>query len=149
MPLFSIFFYSLPESYLIFVFGLTVIGEKILLKRVLLSTAISVVASYIIRLLPLPFGVHTFLGLITVYILFRYLLHLTAKKSFIATLSSLCTLLALENSIFYLLELRLNLTTRQIWEDQWLRTVLGWPHLIMWSAITLFLYRKKINFGLN
>lgn len=145
MPLISIVFYSIPESYLLFSFGLIVIGEESSQKKLLLATLVSVFMSYLVRSLPLPFGIHTLIGLLIIYLLFKYLFHLSTKKALIASLLSLSTLLALENVILYLLELKLGITLSKLWDNDWLRTIIGWPHLAVWLLIIVFLKYKKIH----
>jgi len=145
MPLISILFYSIPESYLLFSFGLVVIGEKSSQKNLLLATLISVIISYLVRILPVPFGVHTLIGLVIICLLFKYLFHLPIRKALISALLTLSTLLALENIILYILELIFALTLKTIWEDDWLRTIIGWPHLILSFFIIIFLKFKKVH----
>ncbi|ACV61329.1 hypothetical protein Dtox_0384 [Desulfofarcimen acetoxidans DSM 771] len=145
MPLISIIFYSLPEAYLIFSFGLIALGQKINVIRVILATVFFVLSSYIIRMLPFPFGMHTAIGIAIIFLFFMIILRLKAKHALIATLISSGTLIALENSILYLFQIELNLTPKQIWQDPLMRTLIGWPHLLVWSLITLIIYKRKIH----
>ncbi|WP_238455570.1 hypothetical protein [Desulfolucanica intricata] len=145
MPLLSIIFYSLPEAYLIFIFGIIILGQKIRLPKVFCATILFVTSSFITRMLPFPFGLHTVIGIVVIFILFVLVIKLKVKQAVISTLISSGTLIALENIILYLLQIELNLNTKQIWQDPVLRTFIGWPHLIVWSLITLVFYKHKIN----
>jgi len=145
MPLISILFYSIPESYLMFLFGLVVIGESISQKKLLAATLVSVIISYLVRFLPIPFGIHTLIGLIVICLLFKYLFNLPVKKALISSLLSLSTLLALENIILYFLELTFDLTLTTIWKSDWLRTIIGWPHLAVLLLIIILLKSKKVH----
>jgi len=145
MPIFSIIFYSVPESYLIFTFGLLIVGEKLPTKQIIYATILSVLGSCLVRSMPLPFGVHSIIGVIIVLLIFKFVIGISAKKSFLATFLSLSTLLTLENTIFNTIKLNLDLNNKQIWENNLLRTVIGWPHLLVWSVITLTVYKKKIS----
>ncbi|MBM7854673.1 ribose/xylose/arabinose/galactoside ABC-type transport system permease subunit [Desulfohalotomaculum tongense] len=149
MPLLAIIFYSVPESYLIFIYGLVIIGEKVDFKRVTTAVLTSVVASYFVRLLPFPFGIHTLIGVIVVFIIFSLVLKVSYKYSLVVTIVSLGTLISLENISLYFIEYKLNIgNLTELWSDTVLRILTGWPHLIIWALIILFLYKKKIYFKL-
>jgi len=62
VPLVTLIFYSIPESILILSFGLIIQRKKPVFPPILLATLLSVSASYLARLLPLPYGIHTLLG---------------------------------------------------------------------------------------
>lgn len=149
MPMFSVLFYSVPESCLIITFGLLIVGEKLPTKQIIYGTILSVLGSYLVRAMPLPFGVHSIIGVFIVLLIFKFIIGISVKKSFLATFLSLSTLLALENTVFNTIKLNLDLNNKQIWENNLLRTVIGWPHLLIWSVITVVVYKKKMYLRLN
>jgi len=145
MPIITIILYSFPESYLIFWFGLVIIGHKLKFQNIMLATILSVFFSHAIRRLPLPFGLHTVIGLLIVCLLFLFIFKLDIKKAIFVTLISIGTLIALENTVLYFLQLELHLPLKEIWKHPLLRTFIGWPHLIIWLIITLFIYNKNLR----
>ncbi|MCF8009697.1 MAG: hypothetical protein K9L17_00715 [Clostridiales bacterium] len=145
MPLISILLYSVPEAFLIFTFGMVILGRKLPLVRILTVALVAAFSSYFIRLLPFPFGIHALLGTILVFLLFIKILGLKVKQALLATLISMGFLLILENTVVYLLEIVLDLTIKEIWQRPLLRTFIGWPDLLIWAFITLILYKKKIH----
>ncbi|TEB05379.1 hypothetical protein Psch_02420 [Pelotomaculum schinkii] len=145
MPILSFLFYSLPESCLIFTFGLLIIGKKPGVPKTVLATIISALFSYIVRMMPIMFGIHTIIWAVIIFILFKYLFKLTMRQAFVATMLSLGTLIALEISVTHLLESKLGLTLEKIWGNPILRTILPLPQLVIWSIITLFIYKRKIS----
>ncbi|MTI80016.1 MAG: hypothetical protein FH758_03880 [Firmicutes bacterium] len=146
MPIISLIFYSIPEAYLLFNFGLIVLGQKINLLRIIASVLTFVSLSYFTRVLPLPFGLHTLIGIVGIIIIFKLILRLNLKKSIIATLISASTLIALENIVLYILQISFSLSLKEIWQSPTLRTVIGWPHLLIWAVITWYIYYNNINF---
>lgn len=146
IPLITLIFYSIPESFLIFMFGYVILNVRIQMIRILQSTVISVLFSYIVRQLPLPFGWHTVLGFLIICLIFRFICKFNPKQSFIATLFSFSTMLALENLCLYLLQVQFNVSANNfLHKSPWRRTILGWPQLSVWSLLTWFLYKQKIS----
>jgi hypothetical protein len=145
MPLLTVIFYSFPESCLIFLYGLIVTGRKPKPLPVIIAAVISAGLSYFVRLFPIAFGLHTLIGLLVITFLFIYLLKLQASHAFIAALISLGTMIALENSVLFLMHYFLDLSLPELWNKPLLRTVFPWTSLIIWTLITLFLYKKRIH----
>ena len=143
MPLITLIFYSIPESYLIFTFGLIVIGQSFRFYNIIIPTIASALTSYLVRMAPLPFGVHSIIGVFVVFTLFKISFKLTISKAILATIISLATLLAIETSVTYFMELNLHLTLQEIWKHPILRTLLPWPQLIIYSVLSILLYKKR------
>jgi len=143
LPLITVLFYSLPESFLIFSFGLVINKKVIKPAPIMLATICSVLSSYIARLLPLPYGFHTIIGLLVVFILFYTVLRLSIKQSFLAALLSLGTLVALENTILNFIQYYLHLNVKDVITLPPLeKTLMGWPHLFVW-AVLIFIIKKR------
>lgn len=143
MPIVSILFYSVPESFLLFSFGLVVTGHKVKFNQTIIATAISVFLSYAVRSLPVPFGLHSVIGIAIIFLLFHNYFRMTIKTALISTMVSVGTLLTLENTVLYFFQLKFHLSLHEIWKTPILRTFIGWPHLFIWSVITIIIYRKK------
>lgn len=143
MPLISLILYSIPESYLIFTFGLIVIGQKTHFSKIILPSIISALASLFVRMAPLPFGIHSIIGVFIVFILFKIAFQLSIRQAILATITSFATLLAIETAFTYILELNLHLRLQEIWKDPILRTFLPWPQLIIYSILAILLYKKR------
>lgn len=143
IPLITLVFYSFPESFLIFSFGVIIQRKVFQFAPIVLAAIISVLASYIARLLPLPYGVHTLLGVLTVFLLFFKVLRLDVKQSMFSALMSLGILVALENIVLNLIQFEFNLNLKDLMTlSPWERTLIGWPHLSVWSILTLYMHTK-------
>lgn len=147
VPLVSLILYSIPESILIFTFGFIIWGTPIKLGRIFSSAILSVVICYYIRGLPLPFGIHTLIGILVIFLLFKIICNFSTNKGLVSTLSSLAFLLLLENTVLYTIQISMNLSLTEIHNMSSLkRTLVGYPQLVIWSLITYYLYRKKFTF---
>ncbi|WP_449241692.1 hypothetical protein [Desulfoscipio gibsoniae] len=145
IPLITLFLYSLPESFLIFSFGLVIQKKVIKAAPIMIATVCSVLSSYIARLLPLPYGFHTIIGLLVISILFYAVLGLSIKQSFFSALLSLGTLVALENSILNFIQYCLHLNVEDVIALPPLeKTFIGWPHLFVWAILTFFIKKRNI-----
>ena len=148
LPLMVLIFYSIPESILIFTYGQILLGYSLKIRPILLASVISAVASYFARLLPAPYGVHTLIGLFIIFILFKLMCKLPTKQSFIASAVSLGTLLALDNSIFYFVQIIFKITLQDLLhQTPLMRLLFLYPVIIVWALITLFIYKKKLSLG--
>ncbi|AGL01894.1 hypothetical protein [Desulfoscipio gibsoniae] len=146
VPLITLLFYSLPESFLIFSFGLVIYKKVIKPAPIVLATVCSVLSSYIARLLPLPYGVHTIIGFLVVFILFYTVLGLSIKQSLLSALLSLGTLVALENTILNFIQYYLHFSVKDVIALSPLdKTLIGWPHLFVWAVLTFFIKKKYLT----
>ncbi|HBX24507.1 MAG TPA: hypothetical protein DEF34_12890 [Desulfotomaculum sp.] len=147
VPIVTLIFYSIPESFLILSFGLTIQKKKLSFSPILLATLISVAASYCARLLPLPYGIHTFLGVLTVFLMFLFILRLDPKQSLVSSIVSIGVLVALESVILSYIQFQLGLGLQDVMAlSPWQKTIIGWPHLAVWAGLTTYLYHKhKFN----
>ncbi|MBZ4688509.1 MAG: hypothetical protein JG764_2142 [Clostridiales bacterium] len=73
MPLITVLFVSCPEEMMISALGLLLFGIKPNLRKIILIGFIQAVISFFIRLLPVPFGIHTLLQ-IPLFILVIFLI---------------------------------------------------------------------------
>lgn len=146
MSLVSVLFYSIPESILIFSFGTIITGRKINRKNIIVAAILSVLIAYIVRQLPIPFGVHMFIGLLTIIALFKVILKFPTKVSIFAALVSMATLLTLENTILQAIQQLVNRNIEEILMNKsWERPFMGFPHLIVWALLCLFLKSRKTS----
>lgn len=147
IPLLVLIFYSIPESILIFTFGFVIFGVKIDANKIFIAAIISAFTSYLVRMLPLPFGFHTIIGVLVLTSLFRYLCKFGFGYSLLATLFSLSTLMGLETIFANLLQNYLHMSIKDLLQKSPIfKTLSYYPVLIGWTFITLFI-RKKFPGG--
>ncbi len=143
MPLSAVIFDSIPESILIFSFGMTVVGEYINFKRILIASIIDAFALMLIRAYVPIFGLHTIIGIAVLFLLFWQLLKLKPWKAIIASLFSLMVLLMLDTIILPVLLITENITVKEVLKDNYRRIIYPVPTFIIISLTTWFLYTRK------
>lgn len=144
MPLVAVIFDSIPESILLFSFGMAIAGEYIIFKKIFIAATISAFASMLIRAFVPIFGLHTIIGIAILFVSFWKLLNLKPWKAIISSLISLMVLLLLETTIWPILLITQNITIEEILKDNYRRIIYPIPSLIIYGLMTWFLYRKKI-----
>ncbi|MDK2887142.1 MAG: hypothetical protein PWP72_19 [Thermoanaerobacter sp.] len=146
MPLIALIFQSIPESILILALGLTLMGVELKWKRIFPAALISSLASYFVRELPIPYGIHTLIGIcvltLLVIIFFRtsFSVAISAAMIGIAILASVEMLIL--PVIFSLIGER---TINKIWSSPALRVLLAIPELVVLGVLTFWCIKKKIN----
>ncbi len=104
LPIFPFILRSLPESIIVILFGLALTGSKANIKNTFIAASLATIFSYVIRSLPIIFGIHTVLQLVFLILM----VHLILKLSIIAHLCkdrtfrawSKCFILQAGNSFF-------------------------------------------------
>lgn len=144
MPLPSLLLYSLPESIILFTYGFVLFRKRLNKSSIIFASIISVISSYFVRALPIPFGIHSLIGLLIVVILFIMICKFRVKQGVIAAIAGIATVLALENITLYLVQVVTGWSVADILgKGALVRSLLGYPHLITWALLTYFIYRKK------
>ncbi|KJS17463.1 MAG: hypothetical protein VR69_05025 [Peptococcaceae bacterium BRH_c4b] len=143
MPLVAVIFNSIPESIILFCFGIAIVGERINIKKVLIAAVIDAFVMMLIRWFVPYFGLHSIIAVFVYFVLFRKLIGLKAWKSIISSLLSLTALILLDDFIlFAILELE-NITVTEVMQDNFRRIIYTYPSLAILGLITLVIYFKK------
>ena len=143
MPLVAVIFNSIPESIILFCFGLAIVGERINLKKVFIAAVIDAFVMMFARMFIPYFGLQSIVGIFILFVLFWKLLDIKAWKAIISSLVSL-TLLILLDSIIISTILYLNHTTfQESLQDNFKRIIYAYPTLVILSLITSIMYYKR------
>lgn len=143
MPLVAVLFNSIPESVILFSFGIAIVGERINIKKIFIAAIISAFTSMFVRELVPYFGLHSIIGVLVVFILFWKLLGLEAWKALISSLLSLIVLILLETFILQTILNLKHITLTELLQDNFKRIIYTYPHLTIFSLGTWFIYYKK------
>lgn len=146
MSLMILIFQSIPESIIIIYLGLASIGVKPGFLMVLPAAALSSLISWLVRALPLPFGLHSIIGLITITFLFLTFFKIKFVKAIIAAMFAFSILLATEA---ILLPIMLEITDIKGYQTAWghvYRIFLSLPEQIFLGGIAFLLHKFKISF---
>ncbi|KJS17464.1 MAG: hypothetical protein VR69_05030 [Peptococcaceae bacterium BRH_c4b] len=143
MPLSAVIFDSIPESILLFSFGMAVVGEYINFKKILIASIISAFTSMLIRAYVPIFGLHSIIGIFVLFVLFWKLLNLKPWKAIISSLISLMVLLLLDTIILSIILKAENITVEEVLKDTYRRIIYPVPIFIIFGLTTWFLYTRK------
>ena len=143
MPLVAVILNSIPESILLFCFGIAIVGEYINFKKVFIAAVISAFTSLFVREYVPFFGLHTIIGLFVIFILFWKLLNLKAWKAIISSLLSLTILILLDGLILQAILNLKHVTLTEMLQDNFKRIIYTYPHLAIFGLITWVIYYKK------
>jgi len=144
MPLSAVIFNSIPESILLFSFGMVIVGEYINFKKIFIAAVISAFTSMLIRAQVPIFGLHSIIGTLVLFVLFWQLLNLKPWKASISSLTSVITLLLFDTTILPIILKAKNMTIEEVLKDNYRRIIYPAPHLMIYGLITWFLYSRKI-----
>lgn len=143
IPLLVWLFQGIPECLALAALVLVLVGQVPGVRQVLLIGLPQAVAAYLLRLLPLAFGVHSIILIITMAALLNVLLRVRLSRGLLAALLALVVLITLEAVSFSLLSRRTGMTLEEVLGSNFLAVIYGWPHIILILSLVLFLYRRR------
>lgn len=143
MPLVAVLFNSIPESIVLFSFGIAVVGERINIKKVFIASVITAFTMMLVRWYVPYFGLHSIIAILILFLLFWKLLGLKAWKAIISSLLSLTTLILLDNFILAAILNLQHITLIEVMQDNFKRIIYTYPSLGVLGLITWIIYNKK------
>ncbi len=136
---------AVPEAFLLIFAIYTFSNTRINKKRYLLSSFLMIIMIFIIRSLPISYGIHTILS-IMVLVLLSYIINkidvITAVKSTIITIifQFVC-----EGINIFIIQYILKDDMNYIFNNANLKTIYGIPSLIIFTCIVLLLYIRLLK----
>lgn len=122
---------GIPESIAVIAFCYALLDLNFEWPRIIKQGLVLAISTYLIRLLPLPFGVHT---IIIIFALAFILAFFNQTKLILVFKASIITsiIIAITEIVFNEILLRnLNLTFSQAYEKTLLWTIMGLPHVLL------------------
>ncbi|MDK2918374.1 MAG: hypothetical protein PWQ37_1107 [Candidatus Petromonas sp.] len=143
LSLLELFLRLIPEG-IIISFALYILSNvKIDKKKLLISGVIFGISIYLIRLLPIHFGVHTIL-LIIIYIVISVNFNkINLLKAISSSLVTLMILSACDFINFFMIVHVFNISIEYLLKDPLTKTLLGLPGLGLFFIIILVFYKIK------
>lgn len=147
MPLSAILFQSIPESLILLYLGLASIGIRPVFPKVLLAAVLSSLLSWLVRWLPLPYGIHTVIGIVVITLLILMFFRVELIKAVVGTIFAVTIFVSTEALVLPIMTIIIGVTNYQeIWGRPVLRLVLAVPELLLLGALAYFLVKKGISF---
>ncbi|MGH4050772.1 MAG: hypothetical protein ACREVX_05380 [Clostridium sp.] len=154
LTLIEFFFRGLPEGFL-FMFGVYVFSKTVInLKRYILSSIILVGAIYLIRLLPIQYGVHTILNIIMLIILTVNINKIGIIKSIQTSLMVMILEFICEGINVFIIQYIFKANIIYLLSEPTLKILYGIPSLLIFTAIVVTYHfyvarKKKLSEVLN
>lgn len=139
---------GIPETILLFLGVYIFSYTEISFKNLILSSLLLTAPLYLIRLLPIQFGVHTFLNLLILILLSVYVNKISTVKAISASLISTIILFICDAASYLLIMLLFKNNLSNILQDPMLKILYSMPSLLLFSII-IFVAYKIINSKTN
>jgi len=140
----GVIFHSIPESAILLSLVVAILGLRWKAHLIFPAAVLSALASWGVRALPLPYGLHTLIGLLVFILLFVAFFRISFLRSLFGSLFALGSLIALQVLIIPIVARAAGITDlRDIWADSWLRIFLAWPELVLMGLVAWLLYRFR------
>ncbi|NPV93317.1 MAG: hypothetical protein HPY50_21365 [Firmicutes bacterium] len=143
----NLFFQGLPETIAIAALVCALIGQRLDWKKIFAVGVLQVLTIYLIRLLPITFGIHTFLGIFTLAIYSHLIYKHNLLNTIISSIVCIVLLMLLENLIQQPILLALDLTMEEANKNDLLWILMGWPQVIGLLAAALLTNRYNLRKG--
>ncbi|WP_258360104.1 hypothetical protein [Moorella sulfitireducens (nom. illeg.)] len=128
---------GLPEAIGIAAVMYAVAGLGLRWRSILSTGIIFGVFFYLVRWLPIAFGVNTLLNFLFIILVFKKVTSCSLASSIRSGLSVLVIVVIGEN-LFFKLFVSMGLNPEEIYRNIWLRIVAGWPNVILLLLVSIF-----------
>ena len=133
----------IPEAFIIIYSIYILTKSKVNIKRILISSIIGGIGIYIIRLLPIHFGVHTILSIMMYIILAVKLNKIDMYKAITITLVSIIILFILDFLIALIYSKIFQLSSELLFGGGLLSNIVSIPPLILFFIVIQFIVHIK------
>jgi hypothetical protein len=146
MPILAVIFQGIPESIVLFSFGIAIIGEYINFKKVLLISIVYTFLMMFVRSVVPIFGIHTVIALFIIALIYWKVIGIEIKKSILITILSVSTLILIETLMIPVIFNLFNTNYSQVLNNEIQRILYPLPVIMSFGLITFIIY--KFNWSL-
>ncbi|WML36698.1 hypothetical protein [Clostridium sp. OS1-26] len=146
----EIFFRVIPESFLLILLVYLICNKNIRNKAYFISGIILAVSTYLVRALPIQFGIHTIIIIMIFIVINNSINKIPVKKSIASSMVAMITLSICESANFFILSFA-KVNMEKIYSNAMLKTIYFTPSLIFFAIIAYMLYllKNKVKRGFN
>ncbi|MDO9535765.1 MAG: hypothetical protein Q7J85_10660 [Bacillota bacterium] len=123
-------FQTIPECLALASLAVVLSGRGFEVKNIFLISLPHAIAVYLVRLLPLSFGVHFIIFIVLLAVNLNLQLKIRFNRSLLTSLVALIILAAAEIALVTLMYSITDITYEEARENLFLWIVYGWPHII-------------------
>lgn len=142
MPLIPFLGVSVPESLIIYYMALTIVGKKESGLLVFTFSLFTSLFSYVVRSIPMVFGIHSILQIIMMIIFLILFVKLPWRPALAAIIITSMVLGLTEGIFVPALAWAFSFDLDQIISDAWLRILFTLPHLLF-LAVLIYIVNKR------
>ncbi len=148
------FLRSLPEEFLIIFAVYAFSKTAINVKKYIISSTLFLMAVYLIRLLPIQYGVHTILNVIVIIILTVNINKISIIKSIQASIMTMILEFVCEGINMFMIQYVFKVKIAKLLNNPLLKILYGFPSLLILAVIVFTYYsylarRKKLKEVIN
>ena len=143
IPILLWLFQGIPECLAVAALALVLAGRPLDPRSVFMIGLPQAVAAYLVRLLPLTFGVHSIILIVILAILLNVLLKIKLSRGILAALVVLIILCFAEMVSISLMVFITGIPFNQTYREIYLTILYGWPHVIFIFLLALAIYRWR------
>lgn len=137
----------IPEAFLLVYSICRLTGTKIYFKKIFISSILGGLGVYIIRLLPVHFGVHTIISVMLYIILVVKINNIEMFKAMATTLLAIIMIFISDLVLVFVYTNIFQLSSELLFGKSWISALSGIPSLILFYFIVQFItyFREKRN----
>lgn len=134
---------TLPECFLIIFMIQGLSNSKINKNKYIISSILLSIIIYVIRLLPIHYGVHTILNIIVIVMICTFINKITTIKSITYSLILMSSLALSEALNLYFIYKVFGENIGDIFNNPLKKCISGMPSMIILAIVALFIFRLK------
>ncbi|MCB2339195.1 hypothetical protein [Clostridium estertheticum] len=145
LNLLEVFLRVLPEEFLV-IFAVYVFSKTIInVKKYIISSIIYFIAVYVIRLLPIQYGVHTILSIVVIIVLSININKISIINSIKASIITMILEFICEGINVIIIQYIFKVDIDRVFNEPLLKILYGIPSLLVFAAIvfTYYAYSAK------
>ena len=143
MPLPALFLQSIPEGVVLISLGLVLVGVRPRPVPVAVVAAAESVALYFIRILPLPFGVHTVVAVALIAVGLRAVAGLAWWRALAASVAGTSLLVVTEGLCLPVVTQLFGVRAETVLATLWLRVVFPLPYEAVLALVGWWCWRRR------
>jgi hypothetical protein len=134
-------FQAIFETSAVTALSVVFVGKRLEWKSIFTIGFIIAVAMYLIRLLPLAFGIHLIIATVILAILLNMYQKIRFSRCLLAALAAVLFLAVFETIGVFLLSSITGISFEQVMEDSTLKSIFGLPHILLLFLLAMVLSR--------
>ncbi|MBU3101172.1 MULTISPECIES: hypothetical protein [Clostridium] len=140
LTLLYVFLRILPEEFLV-IFAVHVFSKTVInVKKYIISSIFFIIAVYLIRLLPIQYGIHTIIAVVVVIVLTININKISIIKSIQASIMTIILEFVCEGANVFIIQYIFKADVRYVLNDPSLKILYGIPSLLIFAAIVSMYY---------